>query len=197
MKKTLVFASNNQNKAYEIRRILGEGFQIITLKEAGIDVDIPEPHESFHLNALEKSRYIFNQTGFDCFSEDSGLEVRSLHGAPGIRSARYAGDKASDMENIEKLLKELKEQNDRIANFKTVISLILGGEEYFFEGVCMGKISHTMKGKNGFGYDPVFIPDGSEISFAEMSMDEKSVFSHRKKAVKKMTAFLEQLKSNT
>jgi XTP/dITP diphosphohydrolase len=196
MKKTLVFASNNQNKADEIRRILGEDFQIITLKEAGIDVDIPEPHESFHLNASEKSRYIFNQTGLDCFSEDSGLEVRSLHGAPGVRSARYAGEKATDMENIEKLLMELKAQKDRSANFRTVISLMLGGKEYFFEGACMGKISHSVRGKNGFGYDPVFIPDGSDISFAEMSMDEKSVFSHRKKAVKKLTAFIEHLKSN-
>lgn len=197
MIKTLVFASNNSNKANEIRKILGDDFRIITLQEAGIDADIPEPHDSFQLNASEKSRYIFNQTGLDCFSEDSGLEVASLHGAPGVRSARYAGEKASDRENIEKLLSEMKGINERSAQFKTVISLIIGGEEYFFEGECKGKISQSIKGTHGFGYDPVFIPDGADICFAEMSMDEKSEFSHRKKAVKKMTAFLQQHKVRT
>jgi XTP/dITP diphosphohydrolase len=196
MIKTLVFASNNKNKADEIRRILGGDFRIITLKEAGIDTEIPEPHDSFHLNASEKSRYIFNHTGLDCFSEDSGLEVASLHGAPGVRSARYAGEKASDHENIEKLLTELEGIHERSAHFKTVISLIMGGKEYFFEGECKGKISQSAKGSNGFGYDPVFIPDEANITFAEMSMDEKSEFSHRKKAVKKMIAFLQPSKSS-
>lgn len=196
MIRRLTFASNNKNKADEIRKILGDGFEIITLKEAGIDADIPEPHDTFHLNASEKSRYIFTTMGVDCFSEDSGLEVNALQGAPGVRSARFAGEKATDAENIQKLLQEMSEVKDRNAQFKTVISLILDGKEFFFEGECKGKISTTPKGSNGFGYDPVFIPEGAHKTFGEMNMDEKAQFSHRKKAVMKMTDFLLQKQSN-
>jgi len=190
MKRKLIFASNNQNKADEIRHILGESFQIMTLQEAGIVADIPEPHDSFEENALEKSKYIYKETGMDCFSEDSGLEVEALHGAPGVKSARYAGEKSNDKQNTEKLLSALLNVQHRAAQFKTVISLILDGKEYFFEGECKGDISKIPQGNNGFGYDPVFIPTGSAKSFAEMTMDEKSAISHRKKAVKKMAAFL-------
>ena len=190
MKRKLIFASNNQNKADEIRHILGESFQIMTLKEAGIVADIPEPHDSFEENALEKSKYIYKETGMDCFSEDSGLEVEALHGAPGVKSARYAGEKSTDKQNTEKLLAELQNVSHRAAQFKTVISLILDGKEYFFEGECKGEISENPVGNNGFGYDPVFVPSGFQKSFAEMTMDEKSAISHRKKAVKKMAAFL-------
>jgi len=192
----LTFASNNKNKADEIRKILGDGFEIITLKEAGIDADIPEPHDTFHLNASEKSRFIFTTMGVDCFSEDSGLEVNALQGAPGVRSARFAGEKATDAENIQKLLQEMNEVKDRNAQFKTVISLILDGKEFFFEGECKGKISSIPKGANGFGYDPVFIPEGAHKTFGEMNMDEKAQFSHRKKAIMKMTDFLLQKQSN-
>jgi XTP/dITP diphosphohydrolase len=190
MKRKLIFASNNANKADEIRHILGENFQIMTLKEAGIVADIPEPHDSFQENALEKSRYIHQATGMDCFSEDSGLEVEALHGAPGVKSARYAGENSTDQQNIEKLLAALENVRQRAAQFKTVISLILDGKEYFFEGECKGVISETPMGNNGFGYDPVFVPAGSQKSFAEMTMDEKSAISHRKKAVRKMADFL-------
>jgi XTP/dITP diphosphohydrolase len=190
MKRKLIFASNNANKADEIRHILGENFQIMTLKEAGIVADIPEPHDSFQENALEKSRYIHQATGMDCFSEDSGLEVEALHGAPGVKSARYAGENSTDQQNTEKLLAALENVRQRAAQFKTVISLILDGKEYFFEGECKGVISETPMGNNGFGYDPVFVPAGSQKSFAEMTMDEKSAISHRKKAVRKMADFL-------
>jgi XTP/dITP diphosphohydrolase len=190
MNRSLIFASNNKNKAEEIRKILGDGFQIITLKEAGIEVDIPEPHDSFQLNASEKSGFIFSRTGADCFSEDSGLEVMALQGAPGVRSARFAGEKATDTENIEKLLQDMKDERNRIAQFKTVISLIMDGKEYFFEGECKGMIADAPIGSNGFGYDPIFIPEGAHKTFGEMNMDEKAVFSHRKKAVMKMTDFL-------
>lgn len=190
MKRKLIFASNNPNKADEIRHVLGESFQIMTLKEAGIVVDIPEPHDSFQENALEKSRYIQQATGMDCFSEDSGLEVEALHGAPGVKSARYAGENSTDQQNTEKLLAALENVRQRAAQFKTVISLILDGKEYFFEGECKGVISETPMGNNGFGYDPVFVPAGYQKSFAEMTMDEKSAISHRKKAVRKMADFL-------
>ena len=190
MKKKLVFASNNQNKADEIRHILGESFQIITLKDAGIEVDIPEPHDSFQENALEKSRYIYKATGMDCFSEDSGLEVEALNGAPGVKSARYAGEKSTDKQNTEKLLAAMQNVRYRAARFKTVISLIMDGKEYFFEGECKGEISENPMGNNGFGYDPVFVPAGFPKSFAKMTMDEKSAISHRKKAVRKMADFL-------
>ena len=190
MKRKLIFASNNPNKADEIRHVLGESFQIMTLKEAGIVVDIPEPHDSFQENALEKSRYIHQATGMDCFSEDSGLEVEALHGAPGVKSARYAGENSTDQQNTEKLLAALENVRQRAAQFKTVISLILDGKEYFFEGECKGVISESRMGNNGFGYDPVFVPAGSQKSFAEMTMDEKSAISHRKKAVRKMADFL-------
>lgn len=194
--RRFIFASNNKNKAEEIRKILGDGYQIITLKEAGIDADIPEPHDTFHQNASEKSGFIFSITGADCFSEDSGLEVEALHGAPGVRSARFAGDNASDAENIQKLLQQMNDVEDRNAQFKTVISLIMDGKEFFFEGECKGKISSIPKGSNGFGYDPVFIPMGSQKTFGEMNMDEKAQFSHRKKAVMKMTDFLLQKQTN-
>lgn len=190
MKRKLIFASNNQNKADEIRYILGDSFQLMTLQEAGVVADIPEPHDSFQENALEKSRYIYNETGMDCFSEDSGLEVAALNGAPGVKSARYAGEKSTDKQNTEKLLAALENVPHRAAQFKTVISLILDGKEYFFEGECKGDISKIPMGNNGFGYDPVFVPAGSTKSFAEMTMDEKSAISHRKKAVKKMAEFL-------
>ena len=187
---TLIFATNNQNKVDEIRLVLGNSFNIVTLKEAGIDIDIPEPHDTLEANAAEKSGVIHQLTHKNCFSEDTGLEVEALNGEPGVKSARYAGEGRSFESNIEKLLQKLANQNNRKARFKTVISLILNEKEYFFEGICPGTITIEKIGRNGFGYDSVFIPDGSTRTFAEMSMTEKSGFSHRKKAMEKLIMFL-------
>jgi XTP/dITP diphosphohydrolase len=188
---TLLFASNNLHKAAEINTIAGLTCKIITLREAGIEIDIPEPHACFHDNALEKSRTIYQLTHKNCFSEDSGLEVKALGGAPGVRSARYAHDKATDQENIDKLLQAMLTLADRTACFKTIISLQFEGGEYFFEGECIGQILPQQRGSAGFGYDPIFVPDGSTLSFAEMSSAEKNLFSHREKAVRKMLSFLQ------
>lgn len=187
---TLLFASNNQHKADEIRAVLGSAFQIITLREAGIEIDIPEPHNTLAENAREKSMTIFNLTGKNCFAEDSGLEVAALNGAPGVKSARYAGDKANDDANINKVLKELENASARQARFRTVISLILKGKEFVFEGDCSGSILLERTGDRGFGYDPIFVPEGEQRSFGEMMMEEKKQWSHRSKAVDKMVAFL-------
>ncbi len=190
MKTSLVFATNNQHKVDEIRAVAGDLFNIITIKEAGIDIDIPEPHDTLEANASEKSKTIHRLTGKNCFSEDTGLEVAALNGEPGVKSARYAGDGRNFQHNIDKLLLNLKGINNRKAQFRTVISLILDDKEYLFEGVCEGNISEEQKGLQGFGYDPVFVPDGAAISFAEMTMNEKNKYSHRKKAVAKLIAFL-------
>ena len=187
----LIFATNNQHKVGEIQSAIGKLIEVISLKEAGIHIEIPEPHDPLEENASEKSRVIHELTGMACFSEDTGLEADSLNGEPGVKSARYAGeDKAFD-KNIDKLLSRLGNNNNRKARFRTVISLILNKKEYFFEGICEGEISNVRKGDKGFGYDPVFIPAGSDKSFAEMSMEEKNKFSHRKKAVDKMIEFLQ------
>ena len=188
--ENLIFATNNGNKVNEVRAVLGKKFNILPLKEAGINIDIPEPHDTLEKNALEKSKTIFKLTGKNCFSEDTGLEVAALNGEPGVKSARYAGDDRSFDANIEKLLSNLKGVVDRTARFRTVISLILDEKKYYFEGICNGRIISEKKGGNGFGYDPVFIPDGSELTFAEMDMEEKNKYSHRKKAMEKLISFL-------
>ncbi|HEV7331611.1 MAG TPA: RdgB/HAM1 family non-canonical purine NTP pyrophosphatase [Flavisolibacter sp.] len=189
----LIFATNNQHKADEIKAVLPPHFQILTLKEAGIEIDIPEPHPTLLENAREKASTIFRLKSTNCFSEDTGLEVFSLNGEPGVRSARYAGEDKSFQQNIEKLLHNLQNKEDRTAQFRTVICLILGGEEYFFEGVCKGRILAEQKGKEGFGYDPVFVPDGADRTFAEMSLPEKNRYSHRSKAVSQLVLFLNNL----
>ncbi|MBK6383559.1 MAG: RdgB/HAM1 family non-canonical purine NTP pyrophosphatase [Chitinophagaceae bacterium] len=189
----LIFATNNQHKVDEIRSVVGNNLQIITLKEAGIDIDIPEPYETLEKNAWSKSKTIFDMTGINCFSEDTGLEVEALGGEPGVKSARYAGDNRSFDANIEKLLSNLAGRADRSARFRTVISLLIDGIETQFEGICNGKIIEEKRGDQGFGYDPVFIPIGSDKTFAEMDMIEKNEFSHRKKATQKLVAFLNTL----
>jgi XTP/dITP diphosphohydrolase len=189
----LIFATNNAHKAQELNAVVGDSFKVITLKEAGINIDIPEPHDSLEANATEKSKTIYALTGVNCFSEDTGLEVRSLNGEPGVHSARYAGEEKSFENNIDKLLGNLEKKQDRTASFRTVISLIIDGEETQFEGVCSGRIAEARKGTNGFGYDPVFIPDGSEKTFGEMSLEEKTAFSHRRKATEKLVTFLTTL----
>jgi len=188
----LIFATNNQHKVDEIRLVLGNIFDIITLREAGIDIDIPEPHDTLEANATEKSTTIHRLTGANCFSEDTGLEVMALNGEPGVKSARYAGDDRSFEANIDKLLQKLQGQENRQARFRTVVSLILNGQEYLFEGICEGHIALERSGSAGFGYDPVFIPTGSNQSFATMDMQEKNTYSHRRKAVDKLVFFLTQ-----
>lgn len=191
--ETFIFATNNQHKVDEVKNILGNRFSIISLKEAGIDIDIPEPYNSLEENAREKSSVIFQLTGKNCFSEDTGLEVASLNGAPGVKSARYAGDDSNSEANIKKLLIELGVTKRREARFKTVISLMFNGAEYQFEGICEGIILDVRKGGSGFGYDSVFVPEGSNKSFAEMDITEKSIFSHRKKAINKLIYFLQHI----
>lgn len=189
----LIFATNNQHKVEEIRSILGEKFSIITLKEAGINIDIPEPYDTLEANASEKARVIYELTGTNCFSEDTGLEVYALGGEPGVKSARYAGEGRSFDANIEKLLSNLAGKPDRRARFRAVISLLIKGKETLFEGICEGGIIEKRRGSGGFGYDPVFVPEGSSNTFAEMSMEEKALISHRAKATEKLVAFLNKL----
>ncbi len=190
MIEELVFATNNANKVAEIKKMLGNLFTVTSLKDAGIDIDIPEPYDTLEENARAKSKTIFEMTGKNCFSEDTGLFVDALNGHPGVKSARYAGDKATNKENIEKLLANLNGVEKRTARFKTVISLMQAGKEFQFEGVCEGEIIETPVGEKGFGYDAVFIPDGNEKTFAQMETEEKNIYSHRKKAMKKLIGFL-------
>jgi XTP/dITP diphosphohydrolase len=186
----LIFATNNQHKTDEIKAVLPTGFDIQSLKEAGINIEIPEPHDTLEKNAIEKATVIYNLTKTACFSEDTGLEVAALNNEPGVRSARYAGDCATAPQNIEKLMGFLKSTSDRTAQFRTVICLIIKGEQQLFEGICTGRIAIAQRGSAGFGYDPVFIPDGSDKTFAEMDLAEKANFSHRRKAVDKLVEFL-------
>jgi XTP/dITP diphosphohydrolase len=188
--KSLIFATNNKNKIEEIRSALGSAFAIVTLQEAGIDIDIPEPHQTLQENASEKSSTIFKLTKKDCFSEDTGLEVMALNGEPGVKSARYAGEDKNNDDNIQKLLQNLQPHKNKSAQFKTIISLILNENEYFFEGICTGQIIDKKIGANGFGYDAIFIPDGAQNTFAEMDMEQKNKYSHRKKALEKLIEFL-------
>lgn len=187
----LLFATNNRHKIEEIQAAIGGVVTVTGLKDAGINIDVPEPHDTLEKNASEKSSVIFALTGVSCFSEDSGLEVEALNGEPGVKSARYAGTGSSE-DNIDKLLRELGNETNRKARFRTVISLIWKGSEYLFEGVCEGRINDERKGTGGFGYDPVFTPEGSDETFAEMTLEEKNQFSHRKKAADQLVLFLQQ-----
>jgi XTP/dITP diphosphohydrolase len=198
----LIFASNNQHKIDELKAFcknVSDSYQIkiISLKEAGIDKAIPEPHNTLEENASEKSRTVYRLTGKNCFSEDTGLEIEALNGEPGVKSARYAGETRSFRENIEKVLSKLSSHTNKKARFRAVISLIIDGKETQFEGICNGKIINTPTGLEGFGYDPIFIPDGSDRTFAEMSVDEKNQFNHRTKAAAKLVAYLQTMKANS
>jgi XTP/dITP diphosphohydrolase len=187
---TLIFATNNKNKVEEIRKVIGDKFEIITLEEAGLNIDIPEPHDTIEENAAEKSNFIYTLTGKNAFGEDTGLEIEALNNEPGVLSARYAGDDKNHQKNIEKVLLNLKGIENRNAQFKTIISLVLNGKQMLFEGICKGKIIEEQRGLNGFGYDPIFIPNGSDKTFAEMNLEEKTVYSHRRIATDKLIAFL-------
>ena len=189
----LIFATNNQNKADEIAGIIPNHFEILTLHQASINIDIPEPWDTLEENAREKAQTIYNLTKTACFSEDTGLEVKELNGEPGVKSARYAGDERSDAANIKKLLANLKGSDNRDAQFRTVACLIIEGKQYFFEGICKGTIIEQPIGSAGFGYDPIFIPHGADKTFAQMERNEKNQFSHRQKAVTKLVTFLNNL----
>lgn len=192
----LILATNNEHKVDEIRAVLPSYFEILSLKEAGIDIDIPEPHDTLEENAREKAITIYHMTDTACFSEDTGLEVDALNGEPGVRSARYAGEDKSFQNSIDKVLARLKDQENREAQFRTVICLIVEGNIDFFEGICKGRIIAEQRGNGGFGYDPIFVPDGAEKTFAEMSMEEKARFSHRRKAVDKLVSYLNKSGQN-
>jgi len=190
--KKLVFATNNPHKIEEIKQILGDTFLILSLRDLNFEEDIPETGTTLRENASQKSHFIFERFGMDCFADDTGLEVDALGGDPGVYSARYAGEKATYDENVEKLLSQLKGEKIRSARFKTVISLLLDGKEYFFEGKVEGEITRERRGTDGFGYDPVFLPDGFTETFAEMSGGLKNKISHRGRAVAKLVDFLKQ-----
>lgn len=187
---TIIFATNNRHKAEEIRAVVGNKFEILTLQEAGIVIDIPEPYPTLEGNAIGKATAIANISGTNVFSEDTGLEVDALNGEPGVKSARYAGEGRDFQANIDKVLQQLAQHADRRARFRTVICLLWNGEQHLFEGACEGEIIDEPRGQSGFGYDPVFVPEGSIKTFAEMTMEEKNLYSHRRKATDQLVAFL-------
>lgn len=186
----IVFATNNENKLREINHILGNSFTLLSLKDLKIEDDIPENEPSLEGNALHKARYIYNTVKMNVFADDTGLEVNVLDGLPGVHSARFAGEAKDSDANIEKLLSMMGSSVNRNARFRTVIALISGGKEFLFEGVVEGRIINEKRGKEGFGYDPVFIPEGNEKTFAEMPLDEKNLISHRARAFEKLREFL-------
>ena len=190
---TIIFATNNEHKIKEIQSLVGNDFTIITLEQAGIDIDIPEPHDTLQENAYEKAITIENITKQNCFSEDTGLEIEALNGEPGVKSARYAGGDRNFQANIDKVLEKLNGISNRKAQFRTVICLLWNKEVFYFEGICKGTIAENMHGGEGFGYDPIFIPEGSSKSFAEMTMEEKNIYSHRQKAVTQLFRFLHSI----
>lgn len=187
----LLFATQNKNKVKEIQSLVGEKFLIQTLTDIGFEDDIEETGKTLQENALIKARIIFEKTGKNVFADDSGLEVDALKGAPGVHSARYAGNQKDDLKNIELLLENLDSFENKKARFKTVIALIINKKEFFFEGIVNGRIIHTLRGMNGFGYDPIFVPDGYSQTFAEMSLEEKNKISHRAKACHQLAKFLQ------
>ncbi|NLF41615.1 MAG: RdgB/HAM1 family non-canonical purine NTP pyrophosphatase [Bacteroidales bacterium] len=186
----LVFATNNAHKLREVKAILGESINIISLKEAGVLDELPENQDTLEGNASEKAWYVYNKTGKDCFADDTGLEVEALDGRPGVYSARYAGEGKNSHDNVVKLLSELEGQRNRKARFRTVISLIIGGTELLFDGTVEGDIILKPAGGEGFGYDPVFLPQGFDQTFAEMSEEQKNTISHRYRAVLSMKRFI-------
>jgi XTP/dITP diphosphohydrolase len=190
---TLIFATNNEHKVTEIQSLLPKDINVLTLQQAGINIDIPEPYDTLQENANTKATTIFEITKQNCFSEDTGLEIDALNGAPGVHSARYAGADRNFNANIEKVLSNLKNIENRTAQFRTVICLIWEQKEYYFEGICRGHIAEQNSGTAGFGYDPIFIPEGASKSFATMTMEEKNTFSHRQKAVTQLFTFLQNI----
>jgi XTP/dITP diphosphohydrolase len=188
----LVFASNNKHKIKEINSLLGDSFKLLSLDDINIHEDIPEEELLIEGNALSKARYVFNSTGMDVFADDTGLEIAALNGLPGVHSARFAGENKDSSANIYKVLSMLGNEENREARFRTVIALILDKKEYLFEGIVNGTIIREKRGTEGFGYDPVFVPDGKTCTFAEMKLAEKNTISHRARAFEKLREFLLQ-----
>lgn len=190
--REIIFATNNAHKLGEVQALLGDAFSLVTLRACGITEDIPETAPTLEGNALQKARYVYERTGKSCFADDTGLEVDALGGAPGVHSARYATDGHDFEANNRLLLHNLEAESNRKANFRTVIALILDGEEFLFEGRVDGSITRVPSGNGGFGYDPLFIPEGYDVTFADMSADEKNAISHRGRAVAKLVEFLKE-----
>lgn len=190
----LVFATQNPHKAKEIEAKLGDGFTILSLDGLGITEEIPETAATLEGNALMKARYVYQKTGRNCFADDTGLEVTALNGEPGVYSARYAGAQKNAGDNMNLLLQKLEGQQNRQAQFRTVIALIWEGDEHLFEGIAEGEIINNKRGDEGFGYDPIFVPQGHTLTFAQMTLEEKNQLSHRAKAFDKMREFLANLK---
>ena len=186
----LVFATANQNKVLEVQKLVGQKFKLLSLEDINCTDEIPETADTFKGNALQKAKFIYDKYNLNCFADDSGLEVEVLKGAPGVYSARFAGEPKNDSNNTKKLLNELQGKTNRKACFKTAIALIIDGKEEFFEGKIEGQITQDPIGNDGFGYDPVFMPDGYQKTFAQMSLDEKNVISHRAIAIQKLVRFL-------
>ena len=189
----IVFASNNKNKILEIQSMLPESIQIVSLESIGCLEEIPETSEIIEGNAILKANYVTQNYGFDCFADDTGLEVEALNGEPGVYSARYAGEQRNADDNMNKLLDELADKTNRTAQFKTVIALNLKGKQYLFEGIASGEIIKEKIGLGGFGYDPIFKPTNYDETFAELSLDIKNEISHRGKATKKLLEFLQNI----
>ena len=190
MKQKLVFATNNTHKLEEVAAILGESYEVLSLRDIGCDADIPETADTFAGNALQKAQYVKEHYGYDCFADDSGLEVDALDGAPGVYSARYSG--GGSEANMDKLLHNLTGKSNRNTQFRTVIALIINGEEHLFNGVVKGAITTEKRGDSGFGYDPVFVPEGYSDSFAQMSGDMKNGISHRFRATQELGKYLKE-----
>ena len=188
--RKLVFSTNNEHKLEEVRAKLGKYYQVISLKDLGDDTDVPETGDTLEENAMIKADYLWNTYQLNCFADDTGLEVEALDNAPGVYSARYAGEHKSSEDNVAKLLKELEGKENRRARFRTVIALIMGGKRYLFEGKIEGTITTSPKGTSGFGYDPVFQADGYDKTFAELTLEDKNNISHRAKAVEQLVLFL-------
>jgi len=186
----LVFATANKNKVREIQQIMGDQYNFLSLEDIGCTEDVPETQETIEGNALQKARYVYEKYGMNCFSEDTGLQVEKLNGAPGVYSARYGGPQRDSNDNIDKVLRELGDTQDRNAQFKTVIALIVDGKEYTFEGTVEGTILKERIGSGGFGYDPVFLPNEGNKTFAQMTAEEKDKISHRGRATAKLKEFL-------
>ncbi|MBN2805754.1 MAG: non-canonical purine NTP diphosphatase [Prolixibacteraceae bacterium] len=190
----LVFATNNEHKLKEVQEILGDQFELMSLADLGCDEEIPETGPTLETNAAEKAWYIYTRYGVNCFADDTGLEVEALDGAPGVYSARYAGPQRDASDNIRKLLMVMDKINNRKARFRTVISLIIDGVETQFEGVVNGTLLDSLNGTAGFGYDPIFQPDGFELSFAQMDLAQKNEISHRGRAISQLVQYLNELK---
>lgn len=189
----IVFATNNAHKLAEVQAVLGEEYTLLTPRDCGVTEEIPETQETLEGNASQKAHYLYERTGLDCFADDTGLEVAALGGAPGVHSARYATDGHDFAANNRLLLHNLEGEADRRARFRTVVSLILGGEEHLFEGIVEGRIIEHETGNEGFGYDPLFMPEGSDRTFAEMTTEGKNAVSHRARAVRKLAEYLHNL----